>query len=72
MPSTNSSRRTEMTYTITKQITIHNDKDGWEFVFTTDEYGTVGVQGTNGPTFQTTHIPKDCIPYFIHALEQLK
>ena len=60
-----------MTYTITKQITIHNDNDGWEFVFTTDEYGTVGVQGSNGPTFQTNNdlvrrnnhspIPKECI-----------
>ena len=61
-----------MTYTITKQITIHNDEDGWEFVFTTDEDGTVSVLDKNGPVVQITYIPKDCIPYFIHALEQLK
>ena len=61
-----------MTYHITKEIKIHNDEDGWEFVFTTDEYGTVGVHSTNGPTFQITHIPKDCIQHFIDALEQFK
>ena len=61
-----------MTYTITKQITIHNDKDGWEFVFTTDEYGTVSVRDGNGPEYQTIHIPQDCIQSFIDVLEQYK
>ena len=61
-----------MTYTITKQITIHNDKDGWEFVFTTDEYGTVSVLDKNGPVVQITYIPQNCIQPFIDVLEQLK
>ncbi len=61
-----------MIYTITKEIRIRNDEDGGEYIFTTDEYGTVSVQDTNGPTFQTTHIPKDCIQHFIDVLEQLK
>jgi hypothetical protein len=61
-----------MTYTISKEIRIHNDQDGWEYVFTTDDYGTVNVQDSNGPTFQTIHIPRDCIQHFIDALEELK
>jgi len=61
-----------MTYTISKEIKIHQDEDGWEYVFTTDECGTVCVGDSNGPTFQTIHIPKDCIQHFIDALEQLK
>lgn len=58
-----------MTYTIAKQIIIHNDEDGWEYVFTTDEYGTVSIQGANGLVID---IPKDCIQHFIDALEQFK
>ena len=61
-----------MTYTIAKQITIHNDEDGWEYIFTTDECGTVSVLDSNGPTIQNIYIPKDCIQHFIDALEQLK
>ena len=61
-----------MTYTISKKITIHNDQDGWEYVFTTDDYGTVSVEDSNGPTFQIIHIPRDCIQHFINALEELK
>lgn len=61
-----------MTYTISKEITIHNDQDGWEYVFTTDDYGTVSVRDSNGPTFQTIHIPRDCVQHFIDALEELK
>ena len=61
-----------MTYTITKEIKIHNDEDGWEFVFTTDEYGIVSVRDGNGPEYQTIHIPKDCIQHFIDVLEQYK
>jgi hypothetical protein len=61
-----------MTYTIAKQIIIHNDEDGWEYIFTTDEYGTVSVLDSNGPTIQNILIPRDCIQHFIDALEQLK
>ena len=61
-----------MTYTITKQITIHNDKDGWEFVFTTDEYGTVSVKDSAGSAIHTIYIPQNCIQPFIDVLEQLK
>jgi hypothetical protein len=58
-----------MTYTIIKEIRIVHKQDGWEYVFTTDEYGTVSVEGDNGVGI---HIPKDCIQNFIDALEQLK
>jgi len=61
-----------MTYTITKSICFHNKEDGWKYVFTTDEYGTVSVSTSNDPTFQNIYIPKDCIQHFIDALEQLK
>jgi hypothetical protein len=61
-----------MTYSITKEIRIRNDEDGWEYIFTTDEYGTVSIQDSNGPAFQVYHIPKDCIQNFIDVLEQLK
>ena len=58
-----------MTYTITKSICLHNKEDGWKYVFTTDEYGTVSVEDDNGLGI---HIPKDCIQNFIRVLEQLK
>ena len=58
-----------MTYQITKEIRIVHKQDGWQFVFTTDEYRTVSVKGGNGLCI---HIPKDCIQHFIDALEQLK
>ena len=61
-----------MTYTIAKQIIIHHDEDGWEYIFTTDEYGTVSMLDSNGSTVQNILIPKDCIQHFIDALEQLK
>jgi hypothetical protein len=66
-----------MTYQITKQIRIHNTEDDWDYVFTTDEYGTVSViyaQGLEVMTGETTtiYIPKDCIQHFIDVLEQLK
>ena len=66
-----------MTYQITKEIRITNVEDDWDFVFITDEYGTVIVhlnEGLNAMKGETTsiHIPKDCIQYFIDALEQLK
>jgi hypothetical protein len=58
-----------MTYEISKQIRIYNTEDDWDYVFTTDEYGTVDVTvgGHNG-----IRIPQDCIQHFIDALEQLK
>jgi len=64
-------------YEISKQIRIHNTEDDWDYVFTTDEYGTVSViyaQGLETMTGETTtiHIPKDCIQHFIDVLEQLK
>jgi hypothetical protein len=61
-----------MTYSITKSIRIHHDEDGWGYIFTTDECGTVSVSTSNDATFQNIHIPKDCIQHFIDALEQLK
>ena len=65
------------TYSITKQIRILNTEDDWDFVFATDEYGTVSVISTDGlesMTGKTTEfiIPQDCIQHFIDALEQLK
>lgn len=64
-----------MTYEITKEIRIHDTEDDGYFVFTTDEYGTVGVtvgvhNGIRIPN--AIHIPKDCIQHFIDSLEQLK
>lgn len=62
-----------MTYTTTKEIRIINVEEDWDFVFTTDEYGTVSVRLNEG-LCETAyiHIPKDCIKNFIDALEQLK
>ena len=61
-----------MTYRISKTIKIINDKDGWNFNFSPDEYGTVRVHDSNSATLQTIQIPKDCIQHFIDVLEQLK
>ena len=45
----------------------------WDFVFTIDDYGTVGVDYNEVSGKNTIiHIPKDCIQHFIDALEQLK
>jgi hypothetical protein len=67
---------TEMNYEISKQIRIHNTEDEWDYVFATDEYGTVAVayrENLRVPSCcRTIHIPKDCIQHFIDALEQLK
>jgi len=66
-----------MTYKITKEIRIHNTEDDWDYVFTTDEYGTVevllheGLEAFSGKT-TSIRIPKDSIQHFIDALEQLK
>ena len=66
-----------MTYSITKEIRILHEQDDWDFVFETDEYGTVevrcheGLEAFAGKT-SSIHIPKDCIQHFIDALEQLK
>ena len=66
-----------MTYTTTKEIRIINVEEDWNFVFKTDEYGTVSVQLNEGLSSMygetaSIHIPKDCIQNFIDALEQLK
>ena len=65
-----------MNYEISKQIRIHNTEDEWDYVFTTDEYGTVTVAYRENlremPNCQTIHIPKDCIQHFIDALSELK
>jgi hypothetical protein len=67
---------TEMNYEISKQIRIHNTEDEWDYVFTTDEYGTVAVAYNENlrvmPNRRTIHIPKDCIQHFIDALTELK
>ena len=67
-----------MTYQISKEIRILHEQDDWEFVFSTDEYGTVCFAsqkfGLEAMTGKSTHIfiPKDCIQNVIDALEQLK
>jgi hypothetical protein len=66
-----------MTYQITKEIRILNEQDDWDFVFTTDDYGTVEVRSHEGlEAFSgentSIHIPQDCIQHFIDSLEQLK
>ena len=65
----------EMNYEISKQIRIYNNEDEWDYVFTTDEYGTVTVAYRENlrvmPDSLAIHIPKDCIQHFIDALEQL-
>ena len=65
-----------MPYEISKQIRIYNTEDEWDYVFTTDEYGTVEVAYRENlrvmPDSPAIHIPKDCIQNFIDALEQLK
>ena len=64
-----------MTYEISKQIRIYNTEDEWDYVFTTDEYGTVEVAYRENlrvmPDRKTIHIPKDCIQHFIDALEHM-
>jgi hypothetical protein len=64
------------TYEITKQIRIHYLKGDWDYVFTTDEYGTVKVAYNENlrvmPHTTSIHIPKDCIQNFIDVLEQFK
>ena len=72
MPYNNLISNQPMTYTITKHIKIEHDEDGWSFDFSTDEYGTVSVKDSAGSAIHMLFIPKDCIPYLIHALEQLK
>jgi hypothetical protein len=63
-------------YEISKQIRIHNTEDEWDYVFTTDEYGTVAVRYNENlrvpSCCRTIHIPKDCIQHFIDALTELK
>ena len=66
-----------MTYQITKEIRILHEQDDWDYVFTTDEYGTVQVRSHEGlEAFSgeniSIYIPKDCIQHFIDVLEQLK
>ena len=66
-----------MTYQITKEIRILHTKDDWDFVFKTDDDGTVEVRSHEGlEAFSgentSIYIPKDCIQHFIDALEQFK
>ena len=66
-----------MNYEISKEIRIYNNEDKWDYVFTTDEYGTVAVAyrenlGVMPATHKAIHIPKDCIQHFIDALSELK
>jgi hypothetical protein len=74
---TSNNTRTEMTYRIAREIRILHEQDDWDYVFKTDEYGTVSVtytEGFNAMTGNTTtiDIPKDCIEHFIAILEELK
>ena len=63
-------------YEISKQIRIYNNEDEWDYVFTTDEYGTVAVAYRENlrvmSDCRTIHIPKNCIQHFIDVLEELK
>jgi len=63
-------------YEISKQIRIYNNEDEWDYVFTTDEYGTVAVRFNENlramSDCRTIHIPKNCIQHFIDVLEELK
>jgi len=63
-----------MTYFISNQIQIRHTEDEWDYLFTTDEYGTVDVAFRENFKVGKTSIliPKDCIQHFIDALEQLK
>lgn len=66
-----------MSYQISKEIRILNKEDDWDYVFTTDEYGTVcfaSNEGLEAMTGRTSHIyiPKECIQNVIDALEQMK
>jgi hypothetical protein len=63
-----------MTYFISNQIQILHTEDEWDYLFTTDEYGTVDVafRETSQVGKTSILIPKDCIQHFIDALEQLK
>lgn len=61
-----------MTYQIIKEIRIHHEEDGWDYLFKTDEYGTVSVVTSNDSTIKMIHIPKDCIQHFIDVLESFK
>jgi len=66
-----------MSYEIKKEIRIHNTEDNWDYVFTTDEYGTVTVKCNNELSAkygETTplDIPQDCIQHFINALSEFK
>jgi len=65
-----------MTYEISKEIRIYNNEDEWDYVFTTDEYGTVTVDYRENlrvmPDRRIIHIPRDCIQHFIDALTELK
>lgn len=65
-----------MTYEITKQIRIHNTEDDWDYIFKTDEYGSVEISYNQDLKLipSTTHffIPKDCIQHFIGALCELE
>jgi len=63
-----------MTYSISNQIQILHTEDEWDYLFTTDEYGTVDVAFRENFKVGKTSIliPKDCIQHFIDALEKLK
>lgn len=65
-----------MPYEITKQIRIHNTEDDWDYVFTTDEYGSVNISYNQDlklmPNTTDFFIPRDCIQNFINALSELK
>jgi hypothetical protein len=65
-----------MTYEISKQIRIHNTEDEWDYLLSTDEYGTVEVAYRENlrvmPDSLAIHILKDCIQHFIDALTELK
>ena len=65
---------TEMTYSIANQIQIRHTEDEWDYLFTTDEYGTVDVafRETSQVGKTSILIPQDCIQHFIDALEKLK
>lgn len=66
-----------MSYEISKNITILNIEEDWEFTLSSDDNVTVtvhlneGLESMHGET-TAIHIPKDCIQHFIDALRSFQ
>ena len=66
-----------MSYEISKNITILNIEEDWEFRLSSDDNRTVtvhlneGIEAMHGKS-TTIFIPKDCIQHFIDALRSFQ